>query len=82
MALVLRPSGTGARHCLWDFSHRVPSELRRCVLPRFGTSEVSLLEAGNERASRNIGDFTRWKEHDAYQKALDRLPCDLRVEKG
>jgi hypothetical protein len=27
-----------------------------------------------------LGDFTRWKEHDAYQKALDRLLRDLRVE--
>jgi hypothetical protein len=34
------------------------------------------------RDNRNIGDFTRWKEHDAYQKALDRLPLDLRVEKA
>jgi hypothetical protein len=31
---------------------------------------------------RNIGDFTRWKEHDAYQKALARLLRDLRVEKA
>jgi hypothetical protein len=31
---------------------------------------------------RNIGDFTRWKEHDAYTKALNRLLRDLRVEKG
>jgi hypothetical protein len=30
----------------------------------------------------HIGDFTRWKEHDAYQKALDRLLRDLRVEKA
>ena len=29
-----------------------------------------------------FGDFTRWKEHDAYQKALDRLLRDLRVEKA
>jgi hypothetical protein len=28
-----------------------------------------------------FGDFTRWKDHDAYQKALDRLLRDLRVEK-
>ena len=28
------------------------------------------------------GDFTRWKEHDAYQKVFDRLPRDLRVEKA
>jgi hypothetical protein len=32
--------------------------------------------------SRHIGDFTRWKEHDAFQKALDRLLRGLRVEKG
>jgi hypothetical protein len=31
--------------------------------------------------ARSIGDFTRWKEHDAYSKALDRLLRDLRVEK-
>jgi hypothetical protein len=29
-----------------------------------------------------VPDFTRWKEHDAYQKALDRLLRDLRVEKS
>jgi hypothetical protein len=31
--------------------------------------------------TRHIGDFTRWKEHDACQKALGRLPHDLRIEK-
>ena len=30
----------------------------------------------------HIGDFTRWKEHDAYKKALDRLLRDLRVERA
>jgi hypothetical protein len=30
----------------------------------------------------HIGDFTRWKEHDAYQNALDRLLRDLRVERS
>jgi TIR domain-containing protein/pentapeptide repeat protein len=33
------------------------------------------------RGQRNIGDFTRWKDHDSYQKELDRLMRDLRVEK-
>jgi hypothetical protein len=28
---------------------------------------------------RNIGAFTRWKEHDAYSKALERLLRDLKV---
>jgi hypothetical protein len=29
------------------------------------------------RLAYNIGDFTRWKDHDAYQKAFDRLLRDL-----
>jgi uncharacterized protein YjbI with pentapeptide repeats len=33
------------------------------------------------RGQRNIGDFTRWKEHDSYQSSFDRLMRDLRVEK-
>jgi hypothetical protein len=33
------------------------------------------------RRTRHISDFTRWKEHDAYSKALDRLLRDLRIEK-
>ena len=32
------------------------------------------------RGQRNIGDFTRWKEHDSYQKGFERLMRDLRVE--
>ena len=32
------------------------------------------------RANRHIGDFTRWKEHDAYSKGLERLLRDLKVE--
>jgi hypothetical protein len=30
--------------------------------------------------TRNVGDFTRWKDHDSYQKAFDRLLRDLRAE--
>jgi hypothetical protein len=32
------------------------------------------------RHERNIGDFTRWKNHDAYQKAFSRLLRDLKAE--
>jgi hypothetical protein len=39
---------------------------------------------GKARVSDNrvgpIGDFTRWKEHDAYRTALERLLRDLKVE--
>ena len=38
--------------------------------------------AGKLRDNRHIGDFTRWKEHDAYAKALERLLLNLRVEKA
>jgi hypothetical protein len=30
--------------------------------------------------ARHIGDFSYWKDHDAYQKALERVLRDLRVE--
>jgi hypothetical protein len=32
------------------------------------------------RNTRNIGDFRRWKTHDAYQKAFGRLLRDLTAE--
>jgi uncharacterized protein YjbI with pentapeptide repeats len=31
--------------------------------------------------TRLIGDFQRWKDHDAYQKAFDRLLRDLQADK-
>jgi hypothetical protein len=29
--------------------------------------------AASIRRSRHIGDFRKWKDHDAFQKALERL---------
>jgi hypothetical protein len=34
------------------------------------------------RRGRHIGDFTGWKDHDAYQKSFDRLLRDLRASEG
>jgi uncharacterized protein YjbI with pentapeptide repeats len=31
------------------------------------------------RIQRNIGDFCRWKNHDAYQKVLERVLRDLKM---
>jgi hypothetical protein len=42
----------------------------------FATGEAWALKL---RDNRNIGDFRRWKEHDAYQRTLERLLCDLRL---
>lgn len=34
--------------------------------------------AATIRRQRHIGDFTRWKEHDSYKKAFDKLLQDLK----
>ena len=36
--------------------------------------------AAKIRRTRHVGDFTRWKDHDSYRKAFDRLLRDLRAE--
>jgi hypothetical protein len=33
---------------------------------------------GKLRDNRNIGDFRRWRNHYAYQKALERVLRDLK----
>jgi hypothetical protein len=35
--------------------------------------------AAEIRRTRHIGDFSRWKEHDAYQQAFERLLRDLKA---
>jgi hypothetical protein len=35
--------------------------------------------AGNVKRQRHIGDFTQWKQHDAYQSAFDHLLRDLKA---
>jgi hypothetical protein len=36
--------------------------------------------ASKLRSGRRIGDFRGWKDHDTYQKALQRVLRDLRVD--
>jgi hypothetical protein len=36
--------------------------------------------AAKLRFTRHIGDFSRWKDHDAYQQAFERLLRDLKSE--
>jgi uncharacterized protein YjbI with pentapeptide repeats len=38
--------------------------------------------AADIRRTRHIGDFTRWKDHDTYQQAFQRLLRDLKAEAG
>jgi predicted adenine nucleotide alpha hydrolase (AANH) superfamily ATPase len=50
-----------------------PIRLDRAVM------ETDQAWAADIRRTRHIGDFTRWKDHDTYQNALDRLLRDLRT---
>lgn len=36
--------------------------------------------AFNVRRNRNLGDFSKWKNHDDYQKSLERLVRDLQAD--
>ncbi len=36
--------------------------------------------AADIRRTRHIGDFRKWKDHDAFQKSLDRLLRDLKSQ--
>ena len=36
--------------------------------------------AADVRRTGHIGDFTRWKDHDAYQQVIQRLLRDLKAE--
>lgn len=42
--------------------------------------ETNQAWAADIRRSRYIGDFSRWKDHDAYQQAFERLLRDLKAE--
>lgn len=41
--------------------------------------ETMLPWARQIRATRHVGDFTGWKDHDAYQQAFSRLLRDLKA---
>jgi hypothetical protein len=45
-------------------------------------NDTSLAWARHIHRTRNIGDFSKWKDHDSYQKALTRLLRDLKVAGG
>jgi len=36
--------------------------------------------AADIRRTRHIGDFRKWKDHDSFQKSLDRLLRDLKPQ--
>jgi hypothetical protein len=57
----------------------LPTVLSRPKAPRSG-KRLKLRTARLLCRQQHIGDFTRWKDHDAYSKGLERLLRDLKVE--
>jgi len=42
--------------------------------------ETNQAWAADIRRTRHIGDFSKWKDHDAYTRVFDRLMRDLRSD--
>lgn len=64
---------------------RERQQKRTILFPIRLDDEAMTIESGwaaDIRRSRNIGDFRRWKSHDSYNKAFDRLMRDLKAEGG
>ena len=62
---------------------RERQQKRTILVPIRLDDEVMTIQSGwaaDIRRSRNIGDFRRWKSHDSYNKAFDRLMRDLKAE--
>ena len=58
---------------------------RTVLVPIMLDNSVMKIESGwpaDVRRSRNIGDSRKWKDHDSYQKAFDRLLRDLKAEES
>ena len=60
---------------------RERQEKREMLFPIRLDDAVFNVSAGwaNDVTTRHIGDFTRWKDHDAYQQAFQRLLRDLKA---
>ncbi len=62
---------------------RKEQRTRTVLFPIRVDNAVMTIESGWPtliKNTRNIGDFTKWKDQDSYQKAFDRLLCDLKAE--
>jgi hypothetical protein len=46
----------------------------------YAVMETKQAWAASLRRTRHIGEFSNWKDHDQYKKALDRLLRDLKAE--
>jgi hypothetical protein len=62
-------------------------EKRRGQVVLFPVRDETVMETAEPwavklRDQRNIGDFRRWKDHDAYQQAFDRVLRDLKAAPG
>jgi TIR domain len=62
---------------------RERKEKRAVLFPIRLDDTIMKIETGwpaHIKNSRNIGDFRKWRNPEAYQKAFDRLLCDLKAD--
>ena len=55
----------------------------KILLPiRLDNAVIETVEPwANKIRARNIGDFTRWKEHDAYKVTFERVLSELKADR-
>lgn len=85
LLLILSVDSVNSKWVKHEVEHALDHEIKRdktILFPVRVDNTVMNCDAGwatNIKDTRNIGDFTRWKDHDAYQKAFTRLLRDLKA---
>jgi hypothetical protein len=85
LLLVLSEASVGSQWVEHEVEAALEQERRRGKTMLFPVRvdetafETDQAWAANLRRGRHIGDFTHWKEHDAYQKGFERLLRDLKT---
>jgi hypothetical protein len=64
----------------FEREHRSKKLVLFPIRPDEAVMEASKAWAADIRRTRHIGEFGRWREHNSYKRASERLIRDLRAE--
>ncbi|NTW82583.1 MAG: toll/interleukin-1 receptor domain-containing protein [Chlorobiaceae bacterium] len=85
LLLILSTNSVNSKWVKHEVEHALDQEIKRdkpILFPVHLDNTVMESDAGwaaNIKDTRHIGDFIRWKDHDAYQEAFTRLLRDLKA---
>jgi hypothetical protein len=85
LLLILSKHSVNSKWVKHEVEHALDHEIKRdktILFPVRLDDNIMEIDAGwatNIKDTRHIGDFTRWKDHDAYQAAFTRLLRDLKA---